>query len=161
MRAEGASAAESGMSTAATDPQWPFNADVVKTPQGLSRPQGFADVVGPYEVEAHHHAALGRLRTEMRTHLYPRHMEQAYADRVRCLAVLYGLKSLRKLGPEAAKEYLEFLEAADVLISRWWRGLIYLIVIPGKRDKTGRRSSADERTAHARTCGSGALRQRR
>jgi site-specific recombinase XerD len=52
---------------------------------------------------------LSRLRTEIRTRHYSLRAEQAYEHWMRRFVTFHELKSPRELGPEAVKEYLEYL----------------------------------------------------
>jgi integron integrase len=52
---------------------------------------------------------LTRLRTELRARHYSLRTEQAYEHWMRRFVTFHGLKSLQELGPEAVKEYLEYI----------------------------------------------------
>jgi site-specific recombinase XerD len=49
------------------------------------------------------------LRTELRARHYSLRTEQAYEHWMRRFVTFHGLKSLQELGPEAVKEYLEYI----------------------------------------------------
>ena len=88
---------------------WPFRAQAMETSRGLSHGKSFRDEGSASEVNTQHQAALSRLRTEIRTRHYSLRTERAYEHWIRRFATFHSLKSLHELGPEAVKEYLEFL----------------------------------------------------
>jgi integron integrase len=88
---------------------WPFHAHAMEAARGLSLGKSFRDQVSSSELDARHQAVLNQLRTEMRARHYSLRTEQAYAHWMRRFVTFHRLKSPRELGPEAVKEYLEFL----------------------------------------------------
>jgi hypothetical protein len=88
---------------------WPFRAQAMETGRGLSHGKSFRDEVSSGEVDVQHQTMLSRLRTEIRTRHYSLRTERAYEHWIRRFATFHRLKSPHELGPEAVKEYLEFL----------------------------------------------------
>jgi hypothetical protein len=87
----------------------PFRAQAMETGRGLSHGKSFRDEVSSGEVDVQHQTMLSRLRTEIRTRHYSLRTERAYEHWIRRFATFHRLKSPHELGPEAVKEYLEFL----------------------------------------------------
>ncbi|MGH8064067.1 MAG: phage integrase N-terminal SAM-like domain-containing protein [Candidatus Entotheonellia bacterium] len=81
----------------------------METGRGLSHGKSFRDEGSSSEVDTQHQAVLSRLRTEIRTRHYSLRTERAYEHWIRRFATFHSLKSPHELGPEAVKEYLEFL----------------------------------------------------
>jgi len=88
---------------------WPFSAQAVNSGRGLAHGKSFRDEVSSSEVDTRHQAVLSRLRTEIRARHYSLRTEQAYEHWIRRFVTFHSLKSPQELGPEAVKEYLEFL----------------------------------------------------
>jgi Phage integrase, N-terminal SAM-like domain len=88
---------------------WPFQAHAMEAARGESQGTSFRDEVGSREVDVEHQEVLRQLRTEIRTRHYSLRKEQAYEHWMRRFVTFHELKSPRQLGPEAVKEYLEYL----------------------------------------------------
>jgi Phage integrase, N-terminal SAM-like domain/Phage integrase family len=88
---------------------WPFQAHAMEVSRGGSQGRSFRDEVSSSEVDAAHQEVLSRLRTEIRARHYSLRTEQAYEHWMRRFLTFHELKSPRELGPEAVKEYLEYL----------------------------------------------------
>jgi integron integrase len=88
---------------------WPFHTDAKETARGLSQGESFRDKVSSSQVDVRHQAMLSRLEPEMRARHYSLCTERAYMHWMRRFVTFHELKSPRELGPEAVKEYLEFL----------------------------------------------------
>jgi site-specific recombinase XerD len=88
---------------------WPCRAQAVNSGRGLAHGKPFRDEVSSKEVDTRHQAVLSRLRTEIRARHYSLPTEQAYAHWIQRFMPFRSLKSPQELGPEAVKEYLEFL----------------------------------------------------
>ena len=61
------------------------------------------------EVEEHHKEIISRLRTVIRTRHYSLDTERTYEEWVRRFIIFHNLKTPRELGPDAVREYLEYL----------------------------------------------------
>jgi integron integrase len=88
---------------------WPFQAHAMEVARGGSQGTSFRDEVSSSEIDAEHQEVLSRLRTEIRARHYSLRTEQAYAHWMRRFVTFHRLQSPRELGPEAVKEYLEYL----------------------------------------------------
>jgi hypothetical protein len=109
---------------------WPFHTHAKETARGLSQGESFRDKVNSSEVDARHQAMLSRLRTEMRARHYSLRTERAYMHWMRRFVTFHELKSPRELGPEAVKEYLEFLaEERQVAASTQIQALNALVFV--------------------------------
>jgi integrase len=97
---------------------WPLHTHTSKTARTLPRRQAFRDELSAHEVEAVHQEVLNRLRTEPRARHYSLRAEQAYEHWMRRFVTFHGLKSLREPGPEAVKEYLEYLAVERKVAAR-------------------------------------------
>ena len=88
---------------------WPLQPHTSEAARGLLQRGSFRDELSACAVDAPHQAMLSRLRTELRARHYSLRTEQAYEHWMRRFVTFHGLKSPRELGPEAVKEYLEYL----------------------------------------------------
>jgi integron integrase len=88
---------------------WPFQAHAMEVARGGSQGTSFRDEVSSSAVDAAHQEVLSRLRTEIRARHYSLRTEQAYEHWMRRFLTFHELKSPRELGPEAVKEFLEYL----------------------------------------------------
>ena len=88
---------------------WLLPAPSRETAGGSLQEKSFQDEVGLHEVEARHQAVLTRLRTAMRTRHYSLRTERAYEHWIRRFVTFHRPNAPRELGPEAVKEYLEYL----------------------------------------------------
>ena len=88
---------------------WPLQAHAGEATRGLRPRQSFRDELSASAVDADHQELLSRLRTEIRARHYSLRTEQAYEHWMRRFATFHALQSPRELGPEAVKEYLEYL----------------------------------------------------
>jgi integron integrase len=78
-------------------------------PSGQSKIKSFRDTATSKEIDARHGEVIKRLRTEIRTRHYSIRTEQVYEAWVRRFITFHRMKSPVELGPEAVKEYLEYL----------------------------------------------------
>ena len=88
---------------------WPLEARAEEATTGWLPPPSFRDEVSSGQVDPEHHELLSRLRTEIRARHYSIRTEQAYEHWMRRFVTFHALKSPQALGPEAVKEYLEYL----------------------------------------------------
>jgi hypothetical protein len=88
---------------------WPLQAHAEEATRGLRPRQSFRDELSARAVDADHQELLSRLRTEIRARHYSLRTEQAYEHWMRRFVTFHALQSPRQLGPEAVKEYLEYL----------------------------------------------------
>jgi integron integrase len=88
---------------------WPLQTHTPETARALPRRNSFRDELSGRAVDAAHQEMLSRLRTELRARHYSLRTEQAYEHWMRRFVTFHKLKSPRELGPEAVKEYLEYL----------------------------------------------------
>jgi len=93
----------------------------------------FRDKTRSKEVDLRHGETIKRLRTEIRARYYSIRTEQAYVDWVRRFITFHQFKSLRALGPEAVKNYLEYLaEVRKVAASTQNQALNALVFLYGQ-----------------------------
>jgi integron integrase len=88
---------------------WPLQVHAMEVARRGSQRKSFRDEVSSSEVDAAHQEVLSRLRTEIRARHYSLRTEQAYEHWMRRFLTFHELESPRELGPEAVKEYLEYL----------------------------------------------------
>ena len=88
---------------------WPLQAYAEEPTRGAPQQPSFRDEVSSREVDAKHQEMLHRLRTEIRARHYSLRTEQAYESWMRRFVTFHERKSPRELGPQAVKEYLEYL----------------------------------------------------
>jgi Phage integrase, N-terminal SAM-like domain len=88
---------------------WPLQVHAMEVARRGSQGKSFRDEVSSSEVDAAHREVLSRLRTEIRARHYSLRTEQACEHWMRRFLTFHELKSPRELGPEAVKEYLEYL----------------------------------------------------
>ena len=96
------------------------------TGKRLSHGKSFRDEGSSSEVNTRHQAVLSRLRTEIRARHYSLRTEQAYVHWIRRFVTFRSLKLPTELGPEAVKEYPEFLLDALSGTSRLMAGLLVM-----------------------------------
>ena len=88
---------------------WPLQTHAPEKASGLLERRSFRDELSSRAIDAAHQAMLSRLRTEIRIRHYSLRTEQAYEHWMRRFITFHDLKSPQELGPEAVKEYLEYL----------------------------------------------------
>jgi integron integrase len=88
---------------------WPLQTHTPATARGLLQREAFRDKLSARAVDAAHQKMLSQLRTELRVRHYSLRTEQAYEHWMRRFVTFHELKSPWELGPEAVKEYLEYL----------------------------------------------------
>jgi len=88
--------------------KWSSLADTIPW-EGLTQRRSFRDESTSKDVDEQHKEIIKRLCTEIRRRHYSIRTEQSYEDWVRRYITFHGLKSPRKLGSDAVKEYLEYL----------------------------------------------------
>jgi hypothetical protein len=88
---------------------WPLQTHTPEITRGLLQRESFRDELSARAVDAVHQEMLSQLRTELRARHYSLRTEQAYEYWMRRFVTFHELKSPRELGPEAVKEYLEYL----------------------------------------------------
>lgn len=71
--------------------------------------QSFRDEAPAKQIEVMHNKVFQRLRTEIHLRHYSLRTERTYEQWVRRFIAFHGLRAPKELGPEAVKDYLEYL----------------------------------------------------